>query len=409
MRFFTTVLLLVAATLTSVAQRNCGTSAYHFSRPDAAGDNSNTSGIRRDTLPGETIIIPVVVHVLYNTAAQNISDAQVLSQIECLNNDFNHLNIDTLNTPVAFRKLAADCRIRFCLAKVDPNGRLATGIVRRSTPIQAFMDESMKFSGSGGSSAWDSRRYLNIWVCNMGGRSLGFASFPGGPADRDGVVINFDVFGTKGTLRAPFNKGRTTTHEVGHWMGLRHIWGDVLCGDDGIDDTPRQKSYNFGCPSFPRLTNCSGDGNGDMFMNFMDFSDDACMNLFTHGQKAIMRGQFALNGQRNGFLDAGTCDSANATSGPAPEETEAPVPAAPAFDFTTGPNPTHSYIVLKAAEGTELTGRVFRIFNSQGQPVMQFSCSNEGQQVNISSLASGLYLVVTGSGKHKIVKKIIKN
>jgi hypothetical protein len=122
-----------------------------------------------------------------------------------------------------------------------------------------------------------------------------------------------------------------------------------------------------------------------------------------------MRGQFALNGQRNGFLDAGACDSANATSGPAPEETEAPVPAAPAFDFTTGPNPAHSYIVLKATEGNEITGRVFHIFNSQGQPVMHFSCSNDGQQVNISSLAPGLYLVVTGIGKNKIVKKIIKN
>src|SRR5699024_2630864 len=135
------------------------------------------------------------------------------------------------------------------------------GIVRKHTNVSSFMGEDgMKFSGSGGDDAWDSKRYLNIWVCSLFGRSLEYATPPGGPADKDGVVINFDVFGTTGSLRANFDKGRTATHEVGHWLGLRHIWGDETCGNDEVDDTPRQLSYNFNCPSFPHVTSCSPNG-----------------------------------------------------------------------------------------------------------------------------------------------------
>lgn len=410
MRFFTPLVLLMLAAMPSIAQRNCGTTEYHLSKFSAAPANSAPSGIVRDTMNDELIIVPVVVHVLYNTQSQNISDAQIMSQIECLNNDFNRKNADALNTPTAFRQMAANCRIRFCIAKVDPMGRLTSGIIRKYTSVGAFMgDDGMKFSGSGGSNAWDSRRYLNIWVCNMAGRSLGYATFPGGPAERDGIVINFDVFGTTGSLRAPFNKGRTATHEVGHWLGLNHIWGDALCGDDGIDDTPRQKSYNFGCPSFPRLTNCSADANGDMFMNFMDFSDDACMNVFTLGQKQRMRAQFALNGARNGMLDAGSCDSANATAGPAPEEAPQVIVPTPVFDFSIGPNPAHSFIMLKSAAGSDISGRNFQLLNVHGQQVMQFTATGKGYQVNIASLAPGMYLIVTGTGKDRVVRKVIKN
>ena len=181
----------------------------------------------RDTLPNEIINIPVVVHVLYNNSTQNISDAQVISQIVSLNNDFRRRNADTINTPAPFKSVAADTRIQFCLAKVDPNGKYTTGIIHKyTTETQFVADDAMKFSSQGGDDAWDASKYLNIWVCNLFGRTLGYAVLPGSPAEKDGVVIQYDVFGTIGYLTSPFNKGRTATHEIGHWLGLKHLWGD---------------------------------------------------------------------------------------------------------------------------------------------------------------------------------------
>ena len=194
----------------------------------------------RDTLPDEIITVPVVVHILYNNITQNISDAQVLSQIESLNKDYRRLNnID--NIPAAFSSLSSDAKIIFCIAKTDPQGKPTNGIIHKySKTANWTANDEMKFSASAGDDAWDSKRYLNIWVCNLFGRSLGYSSLPGSPVYKDGVVIQYDVFGTAGTIRAPFDKGRTATHEIGHWLGLMHLWGDALCGDDMIDDTPPQ-------------------------------------------------------------------------------------------------------------------------------------------------------------------------
>jgi len=179
------------------------------------------------------ITIPVVVHVVYNTTTQNISDAQIQSQIDVLNEDFRKLNADRTLIPTDFSSVAADAEIQFCLAKRDPNGLSTTGIVRKSTTVTSFSsDDKVKSSTTGGSNAWPSSSYLNLWVCNLGGGLLGYAQFPGGPASTDGVVIGYTCFGRTGTAQAPFNKGRTGTHEVGHWLNLRHIWGDAACGSD---------------------------------------------------------------------------------------------------------------------------------------------------------------------------------
>lgn len=251
------------------------------------------------------VTIPVVVHVVYNTATQNISDAQIQSQLNILNQDFRKLNSDISLVPSVFSGLAADCEIEFCLAKRDPNGNATTGIVRKSTTVTSFSsNDNIKRNANGGSDPWNTSQYLNIWVGNLSGGLLGYAQFPGGPAATDGVVCLFTAFGNTGVAAAPFNKGRTATHEVGHWLNLRHIWGDATCGNDLVNDTPTQQTSNFGCPSFPRVT-CSNGPNGDMFMNYMDYTDDACMYMFTTGQKTRMLA--ALNTTRASLLTSLGC------------------------------------------------------------------------------------------------------
>ena len=242
--------------------------------------------------------IPVVVHVLYNTTAQNISDAQIASQIAVLNEDFQKLNADVSKTPTAFAGLAADVSIAFTLAKRDPNGNATTGIERKSTTLTSWgTDDRMKSTATGGLNAWPAGSYLNLWVCNLSGGILGYAQFPGGAAATDGVVIRTSAFGRNGSASAPFNLGRTATHEVGHWLNLRHIWGDASCGTDQVADTPTQQTSNTGCPSFPRRT-CGNTTNGDMFMNYMDYTDDACMYMFSTGQSSRMNALFATGGSR---------------------------------------------------------------------------------------------------------------
>ena len=262
------------------------------------------------------ITIPVVVHVLYNTAAQNISDAQILSQIDVLNEDFRRLNSDASNTPADFLPVAADSEIEFCMATTDPNGNATDGITRKQTSNSSWStNDNMKFSSQGGTDAWPTGDYLNIWVCNMSGGILGYAQFPGGPAATDGIVCLTTAFGTTGNVNAPFNLGRTTTHEVGHWLNLRHIWGDGNCNaDDFVSDTPTAGGPNYtGAPcSYPGPNSCN-DGGGDlpdMFQNYMDYSDDGCMNLYTTGQKDRMRALFDPGGARASLLNSTACGPA---------------------------------------------------------------------------------------------------
>ncbi|MCI4671708.1 MAG: M43 family zinc metalloprotease [Bacteroidia bacterium] len=248
------------------------------------------------------ISIPIVIHVVYNTAEQNISDQQIYSQIKVLNEDYQRLNSDTSNTPDPFKAVAASSGIEFRLASKDPDGNPTSGIIRKKTGKSAFYTTSnnIKYSNMGGSDAWPRDKYLNIWVGPMGLGVLGYAQFPGGPAETDGVVINYKAFGTMGTVMAPFTLGRTATHEVGHWLNLKHISGDGPCGvDDGVADTPPTDRQHYGC-----AMGFSSCGNLDMVTNFMDYSDDGCMNLFTKGQASRMRALFAPGGFRHSILNS---------------------------------------------------------------------------------------------------------
>ncbi|MBK7446482.1 MAG: T9SS type A sorting domain-containing protein [Ignavibacteria bacterium] len=254
------------------------------------------------------INIPVVVHVVYKTSAQNISTAQIQSQINILNQDYRKLNSDVSGVPTAFQSSVADCQINFCLASRDPNGAATTGITRTATTKTSFStNDYVKYTSRGGKNAWPRDKYLNIWVCNLGGGVLGYAQFPGGAAATDGVVIGYKYLGNTGAAVYPFNKGRTATHEVGHWLNLRHIWGDdgTSCsGSDLVTDTPNQADENYGCPSFPTIS-CSNGPNGEMYMNYMDYTDDRCMFMFTNGQSGRMSA--VLSGTRASLLTSNGC------------------------------------------------------------------------------------------------------
>lgn len=246
----------------------------------------------------EVITIPVVVHVVYNRnqPEQNISDEQIISQIEALNADFRRMNSDTVNTPEIFRNLAADTYIEFQLAQRTPDGLPTNGITRTITDVEEFSFESdnIKYDNTGGKNIWNRDRYMNFWVCNLEQGYLGYAQYPGGNAATDGVVVSYRNFGTTGTAQFPFNLGRTVTHEVGHWLNLVHTWGDEDNCDatDYVSDTPNQETAYYHCPGFPQ-SSCDSE---DMFMNYMDYTDDRCMNLFTAGQSHRMHA--TLNGFR---------------------------------------------------------------------------------------------------------------
>jgi hypothetical protein len=252
--------------------------------------------------------IPVVVHVVWKTDEQNISDGQIDSQITVLNKDFRKENTDISSVPAPFAPLTGDARIEFELASIDPDGNPTDGITRTKTDVNSFSsDDAVKSSSSSGVDAWPSDEYLNLWVCNLSGGLLGYAQFPGGPANTDGVVVTHSGFGTTGTAAAPFDKGRTATHEIGHWLNLRHIWGDDgagCSGSDNVDDTPNQGGPNTGKPTFPTVS-CSNGPNGDMFMNYMDYVDDDTMVMFSAEQ--IKRMHACMDGPRSSIGTSISC------------------------------------------------------------------------------------------------------
>jgi len=238
------------------------------------------------------VTIDTVVHVVYKAAEQNISDAQIKSQFKVLNKDFRATNPDRNQTPTPWRGLVTDSRIRFRLAKVT----------RTKTARNSFTtDDSVKSATGGGIAPVNPKTHLNIWVCALSGGLLGYAQFPGGPAATDGVVVNYRAFGTMGAAQVPFNKGRTTTHEIGHYLNLRHIWGDTpdCSGSDMVADTPNCAGPNYGMPAWPVVT-CNNGPNGGMFMNYMDYTDDAGMYMFTTAQALRMRA--ALETMRSGLI-----------------------------------------------------------------------------------------------------------
>lgn len=314
----------------------CGTDEYHRALLEAKGRSYSLNRLNEEisilkyTLNFDTrirgqplmlpvVTIPVVVHVVYNKNLENISDEQIYSQISRLNKDYRRLN--DAEIPVVWKPLAADSRIEFKLAGVDPKGNKTNGITRTATDVEFFdfdndlkTPEKIKVTAEGGKDAWDSTRYLNIWVCNLVSGLSGYARFPRGEEATDGVVVSHWVFGEKGSVKSPdspfgkiYNLGRTATHQIGHYLGLYHNWGvngmisDTTAGDNVVD-TPNQTGPNLGAPTFPSYEKaCPDTGiNGTMFMNYMDNTIDEVKCIFTNGQMVRMRA--VLDNTRSSLL-----------------------------------------------------------------------------------------------------------
>ncbi|MBL7912538.1 MAG: choice-of-anchor J domain-containing protein [Bacteroidia bacterium] len=266
-------------------------------------------------------IIPVVFHVIYTNAAGNISDAQIIDQIQILNKEFPRQQADTVLTPAAFKPFAAPFNVEFRLATIDPSGNCTNGINRIYNSISNC---SVKEDDVKSLSYWPSNKYLNIWLVqsmHYSGQSGcgggGYATFPGGSPTLDGINIRGDLISNIGTAASNSGwgnfKGRYLIHELGHWFNLRHIWGDANCGNDLVSDTPPHVNDNSGCPTFPRRANnsCGGGPDGEMFTDYMDYTNGPCLNMFTAGQVARMTA--AINSPLSGRNNLWSTSNLNAT------------------------------------------------------------------------------------------------
>ncbi|HTI92022.1 MAG TPA: M43 family zinc metalloprotease [Puia sp.] len=367
----------------------------HRSSVTITGQGTGT----KDIIPS-LITIPVVVHIVYNSSSQNISDAQVLSQLDVLNADYGKHNADTSAIPSYYSSLAANSGFRFVLAGVDTDGHATTGIIHKYTNATSFsLNDNVKYSSRGGDDAWDRDRYLNIWVCNLNGDVLGYSSITGGSKETDGVVIRYTAFGTKGTATAPYNRGRTATHEIGHWLNLIHVWGDSDCGDDEVADTPPQSTATYGNPR-GIIISCGNTPYGNLYMDYMDFTDDLGMHLFTYGQRDRMRSLFAEGGFRQPLLNSATGAVSTGSIGGG-----VTVPGTgEVVGVDLHPNPAMSTLSVNL-QGMARIGGMLEVYNQVGMKVMAVRITALSFSLNLSRLTGGVYFVRTeGGGSSRFVK-----
>lgn len=349
-----------------------------------------------------SITIPVIVHVLYSTPEQNISDAQVQSQIDVLNEDYSATNSDYNKYDAGYSRVKGDLDIQFCLRQV----------IHKQSTHKSFSGNNMKFTQKGGSDAVDPMHALNIWVCDIGKKLLGFAYYPGAPLDISGVVCHTNAFGrgAQYNLFTNYDLGRTMTHEVGHSLGLAHIWGDNTCGSDEVDDTPLHNTANFGCPEQGHLSTCTGTPL-EMWMNYMDYTDDRCMYFFTDGQGA--RASFFID------TDPQLSSIVNSACGTTRQVSN---------DITTITNPVNGPSRMRLENGfslyptittgpltislNNLTGNKaeIMIYSQTGALMRKQQINLTGKtidQIDVSRLGNGVYFLQLNNGAYKETKKFL--
>lgn len=366
----------------------------HSDAEAARADLENFIQLQQAVQTRSTMDIPVVFHVVWNTDEENISDEQILSQLEVLNRDFRRTNNSAGLIPSLFQSLAADMELNFCLARRSPDGASTNGILRRQTSFPFMGDriangrKSVCYTAEGGSDAWDTGRYVNVWVA----RRQFFpaeASFPGmGAAAEDGIIISPPFVGTTGSAASnqPYHLGRTLTHELGHYFNLYHLWGPGQTGSctqsDEVADTPLQsRSYLGECPTHPQIS-C---GSADMFMNFMNYTDDACMAMFSNGQKN--RVWAAIAAARPGLMQAAqACSPVSVVQAPQQEAL-----------FELLQNPTGESLLLRTMAPA---GQRFhwQLVSMWGAPLRQGTLLIHAglQSVDVSGLSAGMYVLRIG-------------
>jgi hypothetical protein len=414
------ILLLCLTGLQSYAQHKCLSHELHKTyledNPKAIAHRASIEASTQEWISNNAknkkaiITIPVVVHVVWNVAEQNISQEQVEDQIRILNEDFANTNSDRLTSDHPFFEFGADdTEIRFCLANTDENGNETLGITRTQTDSAQFAGMgNEKFGESGGKSGWDPERYMNLWVCDLGasGGTLGYATFPDElefDPELDGIVCDYHAFGSIGTAGtgdfAWNDGGRTATHEVGHWLNLSHIWGDDECGDDLVDDTPTAEGSNEECPTFPHnaFGFCSGsNANGEMYMNYMDYTDDECMNMFSKGQADRMVA--ALNGPRAFILSSEGCSTPTTSIA---EKTNLDL-------FTISPNPSSGRVSI-TLDPSLVSNKIaiVLITNQLGAILKEFAYTFDAAPVTLTLETSGIYFITVKSEYSSSTKRLI--
>lgn len=370
-----------------------------------------TGVMERPIANRSTVTIPVVFHVVWRTEAERISIAQIQSQLEVINQDFRLQNANRIQIPESFQSIAADMELEFCLAQMDPTGQSTSGIIYQRTNIdQIGGTDAVFYTALGGHDAWDTEHYLNIWVAQMPTGLAGRASFPNSSIpEEDGIIISPDRIGTGGTTTAPFDQGRTLTHELGHYFNLLHLWGAAACDsiinesqrgccsnifpdcpcDDLVEDTPATiERYINQCLSesdFP----CGHPG---MPMNFMTFSEDACMMLFTEGQK--QRVWEALTGPRKGLLESQGCSMS--TSNQSAQTIQEPL-------VYIYPNPARTLLFIKFEQPAK--GSI-QLYQTNGQLIWHKQ-ANKANQISLTGLASGVYWIKVETNTIFLTKKLI--